>query len=210
MFVNCCGRKKAKTRDAETQSDNDVLGGISNVSTTPTPSTVKELVCEKPVMASGVPSNSNSDKIDIELENDIIDDDDVFCEGVVSPIELAGNLGAGPPVPKWFSKDEDEEQVEVGGIQEPPATPIGKDELALRRHRFFSELMIAAQNASEHKVHFDPLGPVVAGVGAGEVLILSQIWDIHKRACYCFYLSVSMCSLFYSLSHDHTKSLFLG
>lgn len=48
---------------------------------------------------------------------------------------------------------------------EPPRTPVGKDELALRRHRFFSELLTAAQAAVEHKVRFDPLGPENADLG---------------------------------------------
>lgn len=46
-------------------------------------------------------------------------------------------------------------------MQEPPATPVARDELALRRHRFFSELLQAAQNSTEHRVRFDPLGPRV-------------------------------------------------
>lgn len=52
---------------------------------------------------------------------------------------------------------------EIGGILEPPVTPIGRDELALKRHRFFSELLTAAQAAVEHRVRFDPFGPKVDG-----------------------------------------------
>lgn len=48
------------------------------------------------------------------------------------------------------------------GPRDPPATPVGRDELALRRHRFFSDLVCAARAAVEHRVRFDPLGPVVA------------------------------------------------
>lgn len=49
---------------------------------------------------------------------------------------------------------------EVDGVhREPPVTPIGRDELALKRHRFFAELLSAAQAAAEHKVRFNPLGP---------------------------------------------------
>lgn len=55
--------------------------------------------------------------------------------------------------------------VEGEGPREPPATPVGRDELALRRHRFFSELVCAARAAVEHRVRFDPLGPVVADPG---------------------------------------------
>lgn len=46
---------------------------------------------------------------------------------------------------------------EIGGILEPPVTPIGRDELALKRHRFFSDLLSAAQTAAEHRVRFDSL-----------------------------------------------------
>lgn len=42
----------------------------------------------------------------------------------------------------------------------PPTTPL--DELALKRHRFFADLIDAAQAAIEHRVRFDPLGPIVA------------------------------------------------
>ena len=48
------------------------------------------------------------------------------------------------------------------GWSEPPTTPIGKDELALKRHRFFAELLDAAQAAIDHRVCFNPMGPVVA------------------------------------------------
>lgn len=58
------------------------------------------------------------------------------------------------------SKDKESE-----GPKEPPATPVGRDELALRRHRFFSDLVCAARAAVEHRVRFDPLGPVVADTG---------------------------------------------
>lgn len=63
-------------------------------------------------------------------------------------------------IPKWLSQDDEEE---TGGTAEPPVTPVGRDELALRRHRFFSDLLVAAQAATEHRVRFDPLGPSVAG-----------------------------------------------
>lgn len=54
---------------------------------------------------------------------------------------------------------------ETEGPKEPPATPVGRDELALRRHRFFSDLVCAARAAVEHRVRFDPLGPIVADSG---------------------------------------------
>lgn len=60
-----------------------------------------------------------------------------------------------------------EENASTGESQskEPPATPVGRDELALRRHRFFSDLVCAARAAVEHRVRFDPLGPVFADPG---------------------------------------------
>ncbi|XP_033331810.1 adenylyl cyclase-associated protein 1 isoform X1 [Megalopta genalis] len=69
----------------------------------------------------------------------------------------------GLSVPRWLSEEDDGEHdsEECSGMQEPPATPVARDELALRRHRFFSDLLQAAQNASEHRVRFDPLGPMV-------------------------------------------------
>lgn len=70
------------------------------------------------------------------------------------------------------SYSEDDEVFEVAGDgvdqegpRDPPATPVGRDELALRRHRFYSDLVCAARAAVEHRVRFDPLGPVVAGTG---------------------------------------------
>ncbi|KAJ9597624.1 hypothetical protein L9F63_011530 [Diploptera punctata] len=66
-------------------------------------------------------------------------------------------------LPQWLSQEDDEVMMEGGGTAEPPATPVGRDELALRRHRFFSDLLQAHQAGTEHRVRFDPLGPTVAG-----------------------------------------------
>ncbi|XP_069671968.1 adenylyl cyclase-associated protein 1 isoform X3 [Periplaneta americana] len=75
--------------------------------------------------------------------------------------------GSGIPnlasLPQWLSQEDDEIVGEGGGTAEPPATPVGRDELALRRHRFFSDLLQAHQAGTEHRVRFDPLGPTVAG-----------------------------------------------
>ncbi|KAH0949496.1 hypothetical protein HN011_006229 [Eciton burchellii] len=67
-------------------------------------------------------------------------------------------------IPRWLSEEDDSGEYVLdgcGGMQEPPATPVARDELALRRHRFFSDLLQAAQNTTEHRVRFDPLGPMV-------------------------------------------------
>lgn len=54
---------------------------------------------------------------------------------------------------------------ETDGSYEPPVTPVGKDELELKRHRLYSDLVNAAQAAVEHRVRFDPLGPDISGEG---------------------------------------------
>lgn len=81
-----------------------------------------------------------------------------YCTCVVSAVGLLSD---------WISQQHDlleknGEHVQEGwsGMQEPPVTPVARDELALRRHRFFSELLQVAQN-TEHRVRFDPLGPRV-------------------------------------------------
>ncbi|CAH2235536.1 jg23969 [Pararge aegeria aegeria] len=72
-----------------------------------------------------------------------------------------------------FEKDAATNESEGPG--EPPATPVGRDELALRRHRFFSDLVCAARAAVEHRVRFDPLGPVVADSGTNNHNMLLDI-----------------------------------
>ncbi|XP_011629808.1 adenylyl cyclase-associated protein 1 isoform X2 [Pogonomyrmex barbatus] len=89
-------------------------------------------------------------------------DDSVF-EGCPSDNEIAKKVPPVSSIPRWLSEEDDGEYVSGGcsGMQEPPATPVARDELALRRHRFFSDLLQAAQNSTEHRVRFDPLGPMV-------------------------------------------------
>lgn len=65
--------------------------------------------------------------------------------------------------------------------KDPPATPVGRDELALRRHRFFSDLVCAARAAVEHRVRFDPLGPVIAD--PGEIIISFLVLSIRNKFC---------------------------
>ncbi|KAJ2947952.1 hypothetical protein O0L34_g9743 [Tuta absoluta] len=75
------------------------------------------------------------------------------------------------PVAKPESDDDEVFEASPAAVdgepRDPPATPVGRDELALRRHRFFSDLVCAARAAVEHRVRFDPLGPVVADHGEG-------------------------------------------
>jgi hypothetical protein len=86
-------------------------------------------------------NNGNVEQRIINKQESCSDDDDEVFEGTASP------------------------SYAMEGTQEPPATPVGRDELALRRHRFFSDLVCAARAAVEHRVRFDPLGPVVADSG---------------------------------------------
>lgn len=77
--------------------------------------------------------------------------------------ETTGKTTTVSAIPRWLSEEEEADPGSEGcsGMQEPPATPVARDELALRRHRFFSDLLQATQNSSEHRVRFDPLGPMV-------------------------------------------------
>lgn len=92
--------------------------------------------------------------------------------GILKSTTSSSNGIAEQPTPIKPESDDDEVFEETAapvnnaeGMQEPPATPVGRDELALRRHRFFSDLVCAARAAVEHRVRFDPLGPVVADSG---------------------------------------------
>lgn len=67
---------------------------------------------------------------------------------------------------------------ESDGPCEPPVTPVGRDELALRRHRFVSDLVCAARAAVEHRVRFDPLGPMVADTGDIPFLLFCRSLDV--------------------------------
>lgn len=168
MFSKCCGcnnnnnnKNSSCKRNEISKSDDKKDTPVPNKKTIELP--ILNTIEEQPKTTSNSDGKRQSVVSDIKIEISE-NDDEVFCEGVGPPIKLAENLGnpskRGQDLPGWFT---DEDDVEHGGIQEPPATPIGRDELALRRHRFFSELLTAAQHANEHRVRFDPLGPVVAG-----------------------------------------------
>ncbi|XP_011297992.1 adenylyl cyclase-associated protein 1 [Fopius arisanus] len=87
---------------------------------------------------------------------------DVLSECNDAPDNPPGDEGRSVrSVIRWLSQEEDDVDEACGGMQEPPATPVAKDELALRRHRFFSDLIDAAKHSAEHRVRFDPLGPLI-------------------------------------------------
>ncbi|XP_013107816.2 uncharacterized protein LOC106087344 isoform X1 [Stomoxys calcitrans] len=56
-------------------------------------------------------------------------------------------------LPQWFN---DERLHEIGCI-EPPVTPVGRDELELKRQRLYEDLLRAAQAAVGHSTRFQPL-----------------------------------------------------
>ncbi|CAH0727387.1 unnamed protein product, partial [Brenthis ino] len=92
--------------------------------------------------------------------------------GILKSTSDSGDIGDSRLKIKQDSCSDDDEVFEremvlsdTEGPREPPATPVGRDELALRRHRFFSDLVCAARAAVEHRVRFDPLGPVIADGG---------------------------------------------
>lgn len=176
MFSNCCcseSTRKATDDIADKEEfknkvTHNELQKSNSRTVNKNKKTAEMPVIDQPTSVCASKAEQDNDKrpsvvSEIKIEISDNDDDEVFCEGVGPPVKLANNLGTPHnknSLPRWFSEEDDQE---VGGIQEPPATPIGRDELALRRHRLFSELLSAAQNATEHRVRFDPLGPVVAG-----------------------------------------------
>ncbi|KAI4454155.1 adenylyl cyclase-associated protein [Holotrichia oblita] len=186
MFSKCCGcNHNNKNRGIDKKLENLKFEDIKE---NPLPNNKKTIelpilntIEEQPKTTSNTDGKRQSILSDIKIEISE-NDDDVFSEGVGPPIKLAENLGnpskRGQDLPGWFT---DEDEIERGGVQEPPATPIGRDELALRRHRFFSELLTAAQNVNEHKVRFDPLGPVVAGVSNSEFSAANDLESIVQR-----------------------------
>lgn len=42
------------------------------------------------------------------------------------------------------------------GCVEPPVTPVGRDELELKRQRIYKDLILAAQAAVNHSARFEP------------------------------------------------------
>ncbi|XP_054014061.1 adenylyl cyclase-associated protein 2 isoform X1 [Hylaeus anthracinus] len=131
------------------------------------------------ILHSGVPSIVKTNLYDSSaayIERTIDDgpeeegDDSVFeaCPNDNNAIKKTTPVSS---VPRWLSEEDDgdHDSEECSGMQEPPATPVARDELALRRHRFFSDLLHAAQTTTEHRVRFDPLGPMVhAGCEASD------------------------------------------
>lgn len=122
----------------------------------------EEVVLEKQSKNPGLTVNTDPDLENLEEydDNAIVPITPRTAKGLTPHPAKRNSTPGLSAIPRWLSQDDEEES---GGTAEPPVTPVGRDELALRRHRFFSDLLVAAQAATEHRVRFDPLGPSVAG-----------------------------------------------
>uniref|UniRef100_A0A1A9Z5Y6 Uncharacterized protein n=1 Tax=Glossina pallidipes TaxID=7398 RepID=A0A1A9Z5Y6_GLOPL len=74
------------------------------------------------------------------IERLVDDDDDLIAES------LAYCHG----LPEWFNN----ERINDVGCLEPPVTPVGRDELELKRQRLYEDLLRAAHAAVEHSARF--------------------------------------------------------
>ncbi|XP_036343505.1 uncharacterized protein LOC118752733 [Rhagoletis pomonella] len=93
-----------------------------------------------------------------------VDDDDVFsdslpppkresmCAPYIEPSEVPETAAYAHGLPEWFN----DERINDIGCIEPPVTPVGRDELELRRQRLYTDLLRAAHAAVEHNVRFTP------------------------------------------------------
>ncbi|EDX03303.1 GD22924 [Drosophila simulans] len=93
-------------------------------------------------------------------QGSLLDDDEVFSDSLPPPkresmcapyIEgdvVSETLFFAHGLPSWF----DDERLNDIGCIEPPVTPVGRDELELKRQRLYTELLRAAHAAVEHSV----------------------------------------------------------
>ncbi|XP_049318096.1 uncharacterized protein LOC105229330 isoform X1 [Bactrocera dorsalis] len=100
-----------------------------------------------------------------------VDDDDVFsdslpppkresmCAPYIEQTDIPELVAYAHGLPEWFN---DERINEIGCI-EPPVTPVGRDELELRRQRLYTDLLRAAHAAVEHNVRFTPFATNITG-----------------------------------------------
>ena len=96
-----------------------------------------------------------------------VDDDEVFSDSIPPQLPRGdmcapyrtkrGSVPGLVALPDWFALDSP--FGENDGVQEPPVTPVGRDELELKRRRLFSEILSAVQASVEHRVRFNPSGP---------------------------------------------------
>ncbi|KAH8413198.1 hypothetical protein KR009_008736 [Drosophila setifemur] len=96
----------------------------------------------------------------VNHQSSLLDDDEVFSDSLPPPkrenmcapyIEghfLSETVAFAHGLPAWF----DDERLNELGCIEPPVTPVGRDELELKRQRLYTELLRAAHAAVEHTV----------------------------------------------------------
>ncbi|XP_067625072.1 uncharacterized protein capt isoform X2 [Eurosta solidaginis] len=95
------------------------------------------------------------------------DDDDVFSDSLPPPkresmcapyienSDVPETAAYAHGLPEWFN----DERINDIGCIEPPATPVGRDELELRRQRLYTDLLRAAHAAVEHNIRFTTFKP---------------------------------------------------
>ncbi|KNC31171.1 hypothetical protein FF38_14273 [Lucilia cuprina] len=96
---------------------------------------------EDDVFSDSVPPPKRESMCAPYLERDI-DNDDVVTE----------SLAYAHGLPEWFNN----ERINDVGCIEPPVTPVGRDELELKRQRIYKDLLCAAQAAVKHNARFEP------------------------------------------------------
>ncbi|KAM7352016.1 adenylyl cyclase-associated protein 1 [Cochliomyia hominivorax] len=101
---------------------------------------------EDDVFSDSVPPPKRESMCAPYLERDI-DYDDVVTE----------TLAYAHGLPEWFN----DERINDVGCIEPPVTPVGRDELELKRQRIYKDLLCAAQAAVKHSARFDE--PLILG-----------------------------------------------
>lgn len=120
----------------------------------------------------------------------VVDDDEVFSDSIdpqlprgdmCAPyLKKRGSMPGLVALPDWFGLEQFREE---GGVLEPPVTPVGRDELAMKRHRLFSEILQAAQASAEHRVRFSPWGPHVTTVQQDQ-LFGNEGWRDNNIDCF--------------------------
>ncbi|XP_017061099.1 LOW QUALITY PROTEIN: adenylyl cyclase-associated protein 1 [Drosophila ficusphila] len=111
-------------------------------------------------------------------QGSLLDDDEVFSDSLPPPkresmcapyIEgdvVSETVFFAHGLPSWF----DDERLNELGCIEPPVTPVGRDELELKRQRLYTELLRAAHAAVEHSVAVRDNEPEAKPTAAAEHL----------------------------------------
>ncbi|XP_012220728.2 adenylyl cyclase-associated protein 1 isoform X1 [Linepithema humile] len=185
IIKNSCEIPQNGNADVEENLDDNSMEKAPDNSIADDPTKVRTNSDENSINFSGLDKNEEGDNVNsgvISVTKTNLSDTSGYVEKITDEPEDEGDDSVfeaclsenetvkAPPaasIPSLQLEEDDGEYASEGcsGMQEPPATPVARDELALRRHRFFSDLLQAAQNSTEHKVRFDPLGPMVHSGG---------------------------------------------